>query len=174
VAAWSVVLNAMAVIFMLPLGLSTATAVLVGRAYGADDRRGIVRAGTLGFGVAGVSLGLVSLAVGLFPHLIAGAYTQDPALANLVTPALVLSAVSLFYVVDGLQVVGAQSLRARGDVLVPTLTHTLSYLVLMVPLAWILAIRMEMGLSGILWAVVAASFASAGLLIGRFVWLARR
>jgi MATE family multidrug resistance protein len=174
VAAWSVVLNVMAVIFMLPLGLATATAVLVGRAYGAEDRRGIVRAGTLGFGVAGASLGLVSLVVGLFPRLIAGAYTQDPALAALVAPALVLSAVSLFFVVDGLQVVGAQSLRARGDVLVPTLTHTLSYLLLMVPLGWFLAIRLEMGLSGILWSVVAASFAAAGLLIGRFVLLARR
>jgi MATE family multidrug resistance protein len=82
--------------------------------------------------------------------------------------------VSLFFVVDGLQVVGAQALRARADVLVPTLTHTLSYLVLMVPLGWFLAIRLEMGLTGILWAVIAASFASAGLLVARFMLLARR
>ncbi len=37
VAAWAVVLNVAAIIFMAPLGLSTAGAVLVGRAYGARD-----------------------------------------------------------------------------------------------------------------------------------------
>jgi MATE family multidrug resistance protein len=174
VAGWSVILNVMAVVFMVPLGLATATSVLVGRAYGADDRRGMVRAGTLGFATATVLLGLVSLVVGLFPRLIGGAYTPDPVLLGQVAPGLVLSAASLFFIVDGLQVVGAQSLRARADVLVPTLTHTLSYLILMVPFGWWLAVHLKMGLSGILWAVVAASYASAGLLVGRFVWLARR
>ena len=174
VAGWSVILNVMAVIFMLPLGLATATSVLVGRAYGAGDRRGIVRAGVLGFAVSTVSLGVVSLLVGFFPRIIGGAYTADPVLLGQVAPGLVLAAASLFFVVDGLQVVGAQSLRARADVLVPTLTHTLSYLILMVPLGWYLAIHQHMGLSGILWSVVAASFAAAGFLVGRFVWLARR
>jgi len=174
VAAWSVILNVMAVVFMLPLGLATATAVLVGRAYGANDRHGIVRAGTLGFGVSTAVLGVVSVLIGLFPNTIAGAYTGDPSLVKVVAPGLVLSAVSLFFIVDGLQVVGAQSLRSRADVLAPTLTHTLSYLVLMVPLGWYLAIHLHMGLTGILWSVVAASFASAGFLVARFVWLARR
>src|SRR5690606_5017065 len=40
VAAWTVVLNISAVIFMLPLGLSAATGVLVARAHGAGDRAG--------------------------------------------------------------------------------------------------------------------------------------
>ena len=35
VAAWAVTLNVLALVFMVPLGLSTATAVMVARAYGA-------------------------------------------------------------------------------------------------------------------------------------------
>jgi MATE family multidrug resistance protein len=174
VAAWSVILNVLAVVFMLPLGLATATSVLVGRAYGANDRHGIVRAGARGFGSSVTVLGIVSLLVALFPRTIGGAYTGDPTLLAQVSPGLVVSALSGFFLVDGLQVVGAQSLRARADVLIPTVTHTLSYLVLMVPLGWLLAIHWHMGLNGILWAMVVASYASAAFLVGRFVWLARR
>ena len=36
-SAWTIVLNISAIVFMIPLGLSAATAVLVGRAYGAGD-----------------------------------------------------------------------------------------------------------------------------------------
>jgi MATE family multidrug resistance protein len=49
VAGWAVVLNVSAIVFMTPLGLSTATAVLVGHAYGARDVDGVKRAALLGF-----------------------------------------------------------------------------------------------------------------------------
>src|SRR5690606_2574386 len=39
-AAWAIVLNVSAIVFMVPMGLSSATAVLVGRAHGAGDGRG--------------------------------------------------------------------------------------------------------------------------------------
>ena len=80
----------------------------------------------------------------------------------------------LFLVPDALQVVVAQSLRARGDVWLPSVTHLMSYVVVMMPLAWYLAIPRGMGLVGITWAVVAASFLSGGLLLGRFWLLSRR
>jgi len=41
-----------------------------------------------------------------------------------------------------------------------------------VPLA--LAVAAHLGVAGIIWAIVAASFLSAGLLLGRFWMLARR
>ena len=80
--------------------------------------------------------------------------------------AIALSA--LMFVPDALQVVCAQALRARGDVWVPTITHLASYVVVMAPLAWFLALPMKLGLAGIVWAVIAASFLSAGLLLTRF------
>ena len=86
--------------------------------------------------------------------------------------ALVLSC--LFFLVDALQVVIAQALRARWGVWLPTFTHMTSYVLVMMPLAWWLAIHMGLGLNGIVWAVIAASFMSAGLLSWRFWSLARR
>lgn len=171
-AGWAVVLNVAAVIFMGPLGLSAATAVLVGRAFGARDAAGVARTGFLGFGGTVVLMLAVCLAVGLFPGTIAGAYTSDPALVTLVAPALVLSC--LFYVPDGLQVVGAQALRARGDVWIPTFFHLASYCVVMVPLAMLFVFGLHFGVDGIVWAVIVASLISGALQVGRFTMLASR
>ena len=138
-AAWATILNVAAMIFMAPLGLSSATAVLVGRAFGARDHDGVSRAGFLGFAATTVLLAIVCVVVGFGARAVAQIYTLDPTLLGMIAPALVLSC--LFYIPDGLQVVGAQALRARGDVWLPTFFHLASYAVIMVPLAWKLLAR---------------------------------
>ncbi len=172
VAAWAVVLNVAAIIFMGPLGLSSATAVLVGRAYGARDRAGVLRGGVLGFWVTVVLTTIVCLVVWLGADLIARAYSTDPALLRLIAPALVLSC--LFFIADGLQVVAANALRARGDILLPVGLHIFCYAGVMLPLGWYLAHPAGLGLDGIVWSVVVASLLAGGLLVGRFLLLARR
>ncbi len=172
VAAWAVVLNFAALIFMIPLGMATATSVLVARAYGARDRDGVIHAGVLGLMVCTVTAAIISLAVWPSAGLIARGYATDRRLIAMIAPAIVLSC--LFYVADALQVVAAQALRARGDVWLPTWAHMFSYLVVMLPLAWLLAHPMHMGLAGIVWAVIVASLFAAGLLIGRFWMLAKQ
>lgn len=172
VAAWAIVLNLAAMIFMVPLGLSSATAVLVGRAYGARDHAALVRSGVLGFGVCAVLTGLICLGVWSGAPLIAGAYTREAALTALAVPAITLSC--LFFMADGLQTVAAQALRARGDVLVPTVTHVISYALVMLPLGYVLAFPLGLELSGIVWAIIVASLVAAGFLLSRFALLARR
>lgn len=172
VAAWAIVLNVAAIVFMVPLGLATGAAVLVGRAYGARDPAAVNRAGAVAFAVAAVFGLAVSLAIWPTAHLISAGYTTDPATIAMAAPALVLAC--LFFFPDCLQVVAAQALRARGDVWLPTYTHLTSYILVMMPLAWWLAIPMKMGIDGIVWAVVIASFLSGGLLLGRFWMLSRR
>jgi MATE family multidrug resistance protein len=172
VAAWAIVLNVAAIVFMVPLGLSTGAAVRVGRAYGARDRAGVIRAGVIAFAVTGVFGALVSLVVWPNAALISTAYTSNPLTLAMAVPALMVSC--LMYFPDSLQVVTASSLRARGDVWLPTGTHLTSYIVVMMPLAWWLAIPRGMGIIGIAWAVVIASVISAVLLAGRFWWLSRR
>ena len=171
VAAWSVILNVSAVVFMLPLGLSAATAVLVGQAYGARDPAGVVRAAWTGFGVSTVMGLVVTVLIGVFPGVVARAYATDAALIAMTIPALAFTV--LFFVPDGLQTVAAQALRARGDIVVPTVTHIVSYAAVMLPLGWWLAHRAHMGLFGIVWSVLLSSILASGLLIGRFVWLSR-
>jgi multidrug resistance protein, MATE family len=172
VAAWAIVLNVAAIVFMVPLGLSTGAAVRVGQAYGARDPVGVVRAGLIAFAVTGVFGAAISFAVWPNAALIASAYTGNPLTLAMAIPALALSC--LMYFPDSLQVVTAQALRARGDVWLPTGTHLTSYIVIMMPLAWWLAIPRGMGVMGMAWAVIIASVVSAALLLARFWMLARR
>ena len=172
VAAWAIVLNVVAIVFMVPLGLATGAAVLVGGAYGARDTPGINRAGAVAFAVTLVFGILISLVIWPAAELIARGYTRDAATLAMAVPALILCCV--FLIPDALQVVVAQALRARGDVWLPTYTHLTSYVLVMMPLAWWLAIPMKLGIIGMVWAVVLASFLSAGLLLARFWMLSRR
>jgi len=172
VAAYTVVLNVVSFVFMVPLGLATATAVMVARAYGASRPAALNRAAVIGFAVTLVFGVAAALVVWPSAGAIASSYTSDPATVAMAAGGLVLAC--LFLIPDALQVVAAQSLRARADVLVPSLTHLMSYALVMVPLGWTLAIAAHLGVAGIIWAIIAASFLSAGLLLGRFWMLARR
>lgn len=169
-ASWAIVINMSAIVFMLPMGLSSATAVLVGRAYGAQDRAGVIRAGLVGLGVVTALATVVALVIWPTADILVGAYTVDPALVAIAGPALVLS--TLFFVADGIQVVAAQANRAAGDVWWPTIMHFVSYGAIMMPLGWVLAHRI--GVDGLVWAVIVASLVSGALLTGRFIRVARR
>ncbi|MBX9574284.1 MAG: MATE family efflux transporter [Caulobacteraceae bacterium] len=168
--AWAVVLNIAAIIFMAPMGISSATAVLVGRAHGAGDGRGVLRAGLVGIAVVALLTLAVSLLVWPTAELLVGAYSREPGLMALAVPALILS--TLFFVADGIQVVAAQANRAAGDVWWPTIMHFAAYGAIMMPLGWWLA--PTLGVDGLVWAVIVASLVSSSLLAGRFVRVARR
>jgi MATE family multidrug resistance protein len=118
------------------------------------------------FGVA------VTLFVWPNAGLLSRGYTNDPQTLAMATAALAIASAMLLP--DALQVVVAQSLRARGDVWLPTVTHLTSYILVMAPLAWWLAIPVGLGVNGIAWAVVVASVLSGGLLLARFWMLAKR
>ena len=169
-AAWAVVLNISAIIFMVPMGMSSATAVLVGGAYGARDGHGVMRAGLVGIAV--ITALTLAIAIVVWPSagLMVAAYNRDPALLAIAAPALVLA--TLFFVADGIQVVAAQANRAAGDVWWPTIIHFVAYGAIMMPLGWFLA--HEIGVNGLVWAVIIASLVSSTLLTGRFVRVARR
>ena len=169
-ASWAVVINVSAIVFMVPMGLSSATAVLVGRSYGAGDKAGVMRGGLAGIGVVTVLAFIIAIGLWLTAPLVVSAYTTDPAILAIAAPALVLA--TLFFVADAQQVVAAQANRAAGDVVWPTLMHLLSYGVIMIPLGWWLAHRI--GVDGLVWSVIVASLISGALLTGRFVRIARR
>ena len=112
VAAWAIVLNVAAIVFMVPLGLSTATAVRVGRAYGARDRAGVDRAAWVAFGVTAVFGLLVGLVIAPLAGPIVRSYTEDALTVAMAVPALMLAC--LMFLPDSLQVVTAQALDLRS------------------------------------------------------------
>ncbi len=172
VAAWAVVMNVAAAVFMVPMGIAAATAVLVSRSVGANSVSAVKRAFRMGMTLSMGCLFALSVIIYIDAELVARAYSSDPALLAMTGSALILS--SLFFMADGAQVVASNALRARGDIWWPTAMHFVSYLAIMIPLGWWLGVARGGGLDGIIWAVIIASLVSGGALVARFYWLGNR
>jgi MATE family multidrug resistance protein len=147
VAGHQVALNLAAVVYMVPLGLSSAVVVRVGQAVGRDDRPGLGRAVGVGLGMGA---GIATLTASLFalaPGPLAGIYTTDAAVLALAVSLLPLAAA--FQLFDALQVVGLGVLRGLGDTRFPALASLLGFWVLGLPLGAWLAIPGGLGARGI-------------------------
>lgn len=172
VAVWAIVLNFASIVFMVPMGLAIGCSVLVGRAYGAGDMPGLARMGRVSFTAAAAFMMSVCIVVLIGSQWIAAGYTSDDTLRAGVQAALLLSC--LFFVPDGVQVVTAQALRARQDVVVAPVLHYIAYGLFMLPLGYVLALHFAHGVPGLIYAAAVASWVSAILLQARFMWLDKK
>jgi MATE family multidrug resistance protein len=172
VAAYQILLNLMAFVFMIALGLTAATAVLVSEAVGRNAAHDAVRAGWTGIALNAIAMLIAAIAIYLFRGPIGHAYTADAELAALIASLMWIAALVLHP--DGAQVVTASALRARGDNWFPTWSHVFAYAVVMPVLGYWLAEREGMGVAGLLFAIFWASVVSAAVLLARWWALARR
>lgn len=142
----------MGVIFMIYVGMGTATSVRVAERYGRKEGAGVRDASRLGIAAA-VVMGLVLAAVlvllrDVVAHwLLTGPEAQasggEHSTALMPTLALMLAFAAGVTLFDGLQVVGAMGLRAQGVVWLPTMIHVGSYVGIMLPLCVWLAFTPE-------------------------------
>ncbi len=130
IAAHAVALQLAAVTFMVPLGISQATTIRVGMAYGAKDHTWISRAGWASFVLAMLFMSVAATIMWIFPRELVGLFL-DPALpANAEVFALAVSflgVAAVFQLVDGAQVVGAAMLRGLHDTRVPMIYAGIGY-----------------------------------------------
>jgi MATE family multidrug resistance protein len=171
VAAYQIVLNLMAVVFMVSLGLSTATAVLASEQVGRGDRRAAAHVSFVGLGLNSALMIGLGVAAVLLRAPIGRAYTADLALAEIV--AVLMPWAALTFLPDGGQVVVASALRAQGDNWFPTGSHLLAYACVMPALGFWLAESCAQGVAGLLSAILSASALSVGVLVLRLGWLRR-
>ena len=171
-AAFSIGLNVIGVLFMIAVGFSSAAAVRVGFAYGRGDAADTALAGWTGLIVSTLALAIPSGLLIVMPEMTASIYTPDSVLLGTAVPLVVLA--GLIVLPDGGQAVMANVLRARGDALAPFLLHVVSYLVFMIPLSWLLAFPLKRGVAGLFEGILIASIVSVILLSTRFYRLCRR
>jgi MATE family multidrug resistance protein len=172
VATYQILLQLLAVVFMVALGMSSATAVLVSDAYGRQHPHDVTRASWAGLKLNSAAMVLLGVVMFVFARAIARAFTGDAALEDAL--ALLIPACALIPIFDGFQVVGAAALRARGDNWFPTASHFLAYVFVMPPLAFWLGELSGQGVHGLATAILTASTVSAGVLLIRILMLDRR
>ncbi|MDX6748260.1 MATE family efflux transporter [Geminicoccaceae bacterium 1502E] len=170
-AAYQALNNLTALVYMLTLGLSTATAVRVGGAVGRNAPIDARRAAWVGV-VAGAGIMLLLAPVLLlFRETIAQGYTNDPDVLLLMAPAMALLAPVI--IVDCTQGVLAGALRGGSDVWVPTTLYVTGFWLVQVPVAWLCAFRLDLGVPGLLLGILAGCTV-ASLLLGTRLHLVAR
>ena len=176
VAAHQIALNVPSITFMVPLGIGMAATVRVGLAVGAGDGEALRRAGYSALLMAAGFMTLTGVLLWLFPGEIASLYFADYARnADVITLAVVfLRVAAAFQIFDGLQVVGAMTLRGLKDAHMPMWIAGLSYWLGGFPVCLWLAFARHMQGLGIWIGLASGLFFAAALMCGRFWFLARQ
>ena len=150
---------------MVPLGLSFATSLRLGQAFGAGERERLRRIGFGGLAMAAGVMCLGAILFSLFGRWLAGWFTTDPEVIAIA--AALLAVAGVFQIVDGIQVVGMSALRGLSDVRVPTLIAFCAYWVVALPLCYGLGFHTSLGPVGIWWGLAAGLGSAAALLVWR-------
>ena len=170
-AAHQVAINIASLTFMVPLGVSQATAVRVGNAIGAGDGGGARRAASSGLILgAGFMVLTAMLFIGL-PVWLARAYTSIDGVV--VLAATLIPIAGFFQVFDGIQVVAAGVLRGAGDTRVPLVANILGFWLIGLPTSLVLGFRLGFGPQGLWWGLVAGLVSVAAFLLLRVAFKLR-
>lgn len=163
-AAHQVALNLASITFMGALGLSSAATVRVASAAGSGVAHAVRRAAHVAIGIV-VAFELIT-AIGfiLLRHELPLLYSDDPLVLVLASQLLVYAAA--FQLFDGLQVVGMGILRGLNDTRVPAMMSFVAYIMLCIPLGYVIAFPLGLGAHGI-WIgyVIGLTIASIGYLL---------
>jgi putative MATE family efflux protein len=135
-------------------GLGNAAATMVGQALGAGKPERAEEAVWTAAKYNAIVLGIVSVFFVTLAPWIVSIYTSDPNVAPYATSCLWIVSTGFVFFAYGL--VFTQSFNGAGDTWTPTWINLGCFWVFQIPLAWLLAIRFEMGPTGVFIAMTVA------------------
>ena len=171
-AAYQDAINVNAFVFMLALGLQTATSVRVADSVGRNDQIGVRVAGWVGAGLNVGLLAAVGIVIWFSRDAVAAIFTGNPMVHESLVSALGL--VAVISIADGLQAVLIGATRGVADTVVPTVLQGVSFWVIMVPLNYYLGITAGFGINGLFLGIGISVLAASLFLAMRFALLTQR
>lgn len=171
-AAHGIVMQLVAVAFMVPLGLANAATVRVGVAFGRFDWHALGRAGIIVFIAAGSMSVTIAAIYLVFPGFLITRFldmgnAKSAEILNYAIPLLLIA--SIFHIFDGVQAVGLGVLRGMKDTRVPMYIAVFSYWLIGVPAAYLFAFTFGMGGIGVWIGITIGLVVAAAALLHRFV-----
>ncbi|NRG16580.1 MATE family efflux transporter [Rhizobiales bacterium] len=171
-AAYQIVTGFVTLTFMMAVGTSGATAIRVGRAFGAGERAAMRHAGWAGIGLGALLPVPVMLAFLFVPETLAGLITGDAQVIAIAVQAFAVAAFMLSG--DAGMGVALGALRGLGDVWVPTLLQIAAFWLFAIPSAWVGGVALDLGVSGLFGGLLAGVCISFLCLAVRFQVVSRR
>lgn len=171
-ASYHIVLNTIALIYMLAIGIAVATGVRVGNAVGIGDVAGMKYAGWVGVGIGALTMLTIMPLLMLANEPIARLYTDDVAVVQMAATGLLIAAWIL--VSDASQGILIGALRGAADIWPSLLIQTASFWLIAIPLCYFFSFYAKYNIYGLLFDLF-FGLTTACLLLGwRFAILTRR
>jgi MATE family multidrug resistance protein len=158
--------------FMAPLGISSATSVLVGKAIGRGDTAAARRAGALALGTSAAIMSLWAISFVAVPRLLSGVLTNKADVIAAAAPLVRVAAI--FQLSDGTQVTAAGALRGAGHTTITFVANVIGHFAVGLPLAVGLAFGMHLGARGLWFGMSAGLTTVAAILAVRFFQVTRK
>src|SRR5438270_4206761 len=158
-AGHDIALNCASFTFMVPFAISAAAAVRVGQAIGRNALREAASAGWAAIALGAGAMAVFSAIYFLFSRLIAGSFTEDPAVIAATIPLLFVAAIFQFF--DGLQITATGALRGAGNTHAGLIVQIIGYWIIGLPIGYVLGFRNHHGAVG-LWLGLCACGIVAG------------
>lgn len=135
-------------------GISNAAATLVGQNLGAGHPGRAERSVWITSYINMVVMGMVSIFLVIFPDAFIRLFIQDSEVIR--QGALSLQIISLGFIFYALSMVMIQGFNGSGDTITPTIVNFICFWLVEIPLAWLLANSLGLGLAGASMAIVIA------------------
>ena len=168
VAGATIAIRVMMFTMMPAWGMSNAAATLVGQNLGAQQAE---RAEAAVWQIGRYNMAylvLIAVLFFLFPRELVGFFSTDVQVIDVGAEWLRILSYSLF--VYGWWMVSVQAFNGAGDTVTPTWINVGFFWLIQIPLAWLLALHLQHGATGVFWAVF-VSETSVGLFT---LWLFSR
>ena len=146
-ATHQIVLNMASFTFMVPMGISSAAAVLVGNAVGRKVSSEAVKVGWRSLALSAGFMACSGMVFFLFGESLLRFFTADPDVIQLGRQIFIIAA--FFQVADGVQTVGTGSLRGLGDTRSSMIFNLLGHWVIGLPIGGGLCFYFNQGLVGL-------------------------
>lgn len=171
-AAHQIVLNIASLTFMVPMGVSSATAVLVGKEMGRGEPEAAARVGWKGLGIGVGFMAVSSLCLLLFSTSLVHFYTNDAEVQVMAANILLIAA--LFQLSDGAQIVASGALRGLADTKSAMIANLIGHWGIGLPIGITLCFIYGKGLPGI-WTGLALGLTTVAIsLVWRWTHLCRK
>lgn len=133
--------------FMLSIGVGAATTIRVSHQFAAQNYKGLIMAATASKHIIILFMLITGLSFYIFRHHLPHFYTQD--IEVIKRSSMILIAVAIYQIFDGIQVIMISILRGLGDVKHAMLYSFIAYIIINLPVAYILAFYLNLGVIGL-------------------------
>lgn len=171
-AAHQVVLSISNIVYMIIVGISSATTIMVSHRFGVGDYRGLRRAATASWHLGLVANGLTMTCFILLRHWLPLMFTSDEAVVAVAAQLFVMAAI--YQIPDGLQTIALGVLRGMQDVRVTMNYAFVAYIIINLPVGHLCAFILGWGAPGLWVGFIVGLSVAAILFITRYRRAVRR